>query len=92
MLTLNLFLYGATVMAAFAAGLFFLRFWRRSGDRLFASFAVAFWLLALNWGLLALTDQDNESRWLFYLLRLAAFCLILLAIVDKNRQRAAKAP
>jgi hypothetical protein len=86
---LNLFLYGATAMGAAVAGLFFLRFWRRSGDRLFAGFAVAFWLLALNWALLALTDPANESRWLFYLLRLAAFCLILFAIVDKNRRRPA---
>jgi len=85
-LTLNLFLYGATVMGAFVAGLFFLRFWRRSGDRLFASFAIAFWLLAVNWALLALTDPANEARWMFYLLRLTAFCVILWAIVDKNRK------
>ena len=30
-----------------AIGLFFLKFWRNTLDRLFAFFAVAFWLLAL---------------------------------------------
>ena len=39
---LNDFLLGMIVMACDAAGLFFLRFWKKTHDRLFAMFAVAF--------------------------------------------------
>lgn len=40
------FVSGLITMGFVVAGLFFLRFWRRAGDRLFAAFAVAFWMLA----------------------------------------------
>lgn len=77
--------HGALVMGSFAVGLFFLRFWRQTRDRLFAMFALAFWVLGLNWLGLALLATTQEERTLFYVLRLVAFVLILLAIVDKNR-------
>jgi hypothetical protein len=75
---------GALVMASAVAGLFFLRFWRETRDRLFAMFALAFWVLGVNWLGLALSEQP-ETRTFFYVLRLLAFVLILVAIVDKNR-------
>jgi len=78
-------LLGVTVLASATAGLFFLRFWRDTHDRLFALFAVAFWLLALNWLGLAVVAEPEEARTLLYLVRLAAFVLIIVAIVDKNR-------
>ncbi|WP_373044467.1 DUF5985 family protein [Vulgatibacter sp.] len=80
-------LNGAIIMASFAAGLFFLRFWRESHDRLFAAFALAFWILCLNWLLLAFVGPEYEARTYLYVLRLAAFLLIIAAIVDKNRKR-----
>jgi hypothetical protein len=79
------FLNGANTMGAAVAALFFARFWRQTGDRLFASFALAFTLLSANWLALALTSPDYELRPLFYLLRLTAFVLIIAAIIDKNR-------
>lgn len=80
------FLLGGVVMACLVAGLFFLRFWRKTNDRLFMIFALAFWILGLNWLLLALTSPTDESRRaMFYVLRLVAFILIIYAIVDKNR-------
>lgn len=79
------FIYGALVMAASAAGLFFLRFWRESRDRLFLIFALAFWVLAANWLVLALSTDDETRAWA-YLVRLAAFSLILIGIFDKNRR------
>lgn len=86
---LNPFLLGAIVMACGVAGLFFLRFWRRTRDRLFAMFAAAFWILGLNWMLLAFTDPDAETRRvLLYAIRAVAFMLILIAIIDKNRKAA----
>ena len=49
-------------------------------------FAVAFWLLGSNWLALAFVKQD-EVRTVLYLVRLLAFVLILVAIIDKNRPR-----
>ncbi|HWH22722.1 MAG TPA: DUF5985 family protein [Allosphingosinicella sp.] len=79
------FLSGAVTLGFFVAGLFFLRFWRRSGDGLFGSFAAAFWLLGLNQALLVLADIPVEERSWLYLLRLTAFSLIVIAILRKNR-------
>lgn len=86
-MTLYPFLSGVVTMGFAAACLFFLRSWRRSGDILFAAFAVAFALLGLNQALLVLTDIPLEERSWLYLLRLAAFLLILIAIGHKNRGR-----
>jgi hypothetical protein len=85
---LDLFLWGASAAASWTAGLFFLRFWQETRDRFFAFFAGAFWCLALNWTGLALTEPPDEARTLFYLVRLIAFVLIIVAIVDKNRPKA----
>ena len=68
------------------AGLYFSNFWRITGDRLFRLFAYAFWVLALHWTALGILEPTVESRHYLYLLRLLAFVLILVAIVDKNRR------
>jgi hypothetical protein len=78
-------LLGITIMGAATSGLFFLRFWRRTGDRLFALFAISFWLLTANWIGLAVVSEPEEARTLLYVIRLAAFALMIVAIVDKNR-------
>ena len=88
---MNDLLLGAIVTTSAVVGLFFLRFWRDTGDRLFAMFALAFWVLALNWLALALVDEPETRTWL-YLVRLVAFGLILLAIVDKNRAAERREP
>jgi peptidoglycan/LPS O-acetylase OafA/YrhL len=83
--TVTALVSGLLVMGYAVAGLFFLRFWRETRDRLFGIFAGAFWLLAVQRLLLALfQNPDNEQVWL-YGIRLLAFVLILVAIVDKNR-------
>jgi hypothetical protein len=78
---------GAIAMGYAVAGLFFLRFWRQTRDRLFLIFAISFWLLGAQRLALALTAEIVESHTGFYLVRLFAFLLILLAIVDKNSGR-----
>ncbi len=78
------FLSGAQVMGYAVASVFFVRFWRRTGDRLFAVFAAAFFLLALTPLLTNLLDIPREEQSPFYLLRLAAFVLIIAAVVGKN--------
>jgi hypothetical protein len=84
--TLIDFLSGAVTFGFLVAGLFFLRFWRRTHDGLFVAFALAFWLLGLTQGLLAFTDIPVEERSWLFLLRLAAFSLILISIWRKNRR------
>lgn len=79
------FVSGLITMGFLVSGLFFLRFFMRTRDMLFAAFAAAFWLLAANQALLALSNLPVEERSWMYLLRLAAFAIIILAIAFKNR-------
>ncbi len=78
------FLSGAITAGHVLVGLFFLRFWQRTHDRLFAMFAIAFWLLAANQAIIALADIAREYESWVYLLRAAAFSLIIGAILAKN--------
>jgi hypothetical protein len=80
------FVMGAIAMASVVAALFFLRFWRDTGDRLFLIFAAAFFLLAATRIGLALSQVQQEGHTHWYWVRLVAFVLILIAIVDKNRR------
>jgi len=84
-MTLYNFLAGAVTLGFLVCGLFFMRFWRRTRDELFLAFAVAFGLLGLVQGLLALGNIPTEERGSVYLIRLAAFAIILVAIIRKNR-------
>lgn len=77
---------GASAALAAVAALFFLRFWRQSRDRFFGLFAAAFALIAVNRLVLTVVDREHDA-WI-YVIRLAAFLLIIVAIVDKNRARA----
>ena len=83
--TLYDFLSGFVSCAFVVTGLFFLRFWRRSGDGLFVWFAIAFWLLGAGQTILTLSGIPMEERSSIYLIRLAAFLVILFAVVRKNR-------
>jgi uncharacterized membrane protein len=74
---------GALSMAYLVAAMFFLKFWMAARDRLFALFASAFALLSIQRLVLPYAPQHLE--WLVYLVRVLAFVLIIIAIVDKNR-------
>ena len=82
---LNVILWSMTSMAALGVSVFFLRFWRQTEDRFFALMSLAFALMGTNLVLLAAINPEHESRHLIYLLRLAAFLVIIVAIIDKNR-------
>lgn len=84
-MTLLDFLSGAITFGFLIIALHFARFWRRTNDTLFLSFAGAFALLGVGQALLALGNVPLEERSWIYLLRLAAFALIIFAIVRKNR-------
>ena len=77
---------GALMMGYAVVAVFFLRFWSSSRDRLFAMFSFAFLLLAIQRLAITLTRGAMEDQTVFYLLRLAAFVVIIVAIVDKNRR------
>lgn len=79
----NAFLHGVIVMGHATAGLFFLRFWKRTSDRLFAMFAAAFWLLGLIRMAMMFFNDPGENHYLYWF-RLAAYLMILAAIADKN--------
>lgn len=80
---------GAIVTGYAVAGLFFLRFWRQTRDRLFLIFGLSFCLLGAQRLALAMAAAGAERNTGLYLLRLLAFVLILMAIIDKNRGRSA---
>jgi hypothetical protein len=78
---------GALTIGFLAVGLFFLKFWRRTGDGLFAAFAIAFALLAANQAAPVLLNIPSENQGYIYVLRLAAFLLIIAAVLKKNLGR-----
>jgi len=80
---MNQFLYGMNTMGFLVAGLFFWRFWRKSGDGLFAAFSAAFLLFALDQLFHAAAESLPHSDWPF-LFRLAGFGLLIVAVLRKN--------
>jgi 1-deoxy-D-xylulose 5-phosphate reductoisomerase len=81
------FLAGAVTLGYVVAAAFFLRFWRRTHDRLFLAFGAAFLLMALNQLLATVLGAADERTVFTYLLRILGFILIIAAIIDKNLQR-----
>lgn len=79
------FLLGGILMGDLIAGLFFWRYWKVTGDRFFLFFAWSFAVQALSRGMLALHVVDAETEPLIYVVRLLAYSILLLGIVDKNR-------
>ena len=80
-------LTGAISMGSLVITLFFLRFWRNSGDRFFLYFALSFFIEGLHRLYSALNDSGGEDSPLHYLIRLLAYGLILWAILEKNLPR-----
>lgn len=81
------FLAGMIAMGFGVAALFFLRFWTRTRDSLFLAFSAAFALLAVHQAMIAALRIADEDRSWVYLIRLAAFLLIIFAILRKNLGR-----
>ena len=81
----NGFLLGVIVTASLTAGAFFWRFWRQTRDALFFAFGAAFMIEGLNRASFLFLDAPNEGGPLVYTVRLLAYVLLLLAIVNKNR-------
>jgi hypothetical protein len=84
-LSLANFFYGAIGALCWVVGLYFLEFWRKTHDRFFGFFAVAFWILGLGRMAMSVLGETNEANKSIYVVRLVAYLIILAAIVDKNR-------
>ena len=78
------FLSGTLAMGFAVCAAFFVRFWQRTADPFFAYFAFAFFLLALNQVLSTTLGLPIEERSWLFLMRLAAFLIIIYAVVRKN--------
>jgi hypothetical protein len=78
------FLLGMIATSSVVAGVFFLKFWRRTHDTLFLAFGVAFLVEALNRAAVLFISKPNEGSPWIYVVRLFAFLLILAAILNKN--------
>ena len=78
------FFSGAVATTYLLAAGFFLRFWRRTRDPLFRSFAGGFLLLGANQIIVSVLGNTDERTGYAYVLRVVGFALILFAIVRKN--------
>lgn len=78
------FFSGVVAMGFAVCAAFFLRFWGRTKDSLFLVFAMAFFLFALNQALSTFFGVYIEERSWLYLLRLAGFSMLIIAILVKN--------
>lgn len=86
---LEAFLLGVIATSSLTAGVFFLRFWKKTRDLLFLAFGLAFVIEGLNRCALLFLKHPNEGSPYIYIVRLLAFLLILAAILHKNYGRAA---
>lgn len=87
MQSLNFILVGAIAMATVTAGVFFLRFWKMTKDRFFLFFAASFLMEGINRFFLGFLNDASDDSIIYYAIRVLAYGLILLAIVDKNLPR-----
>lgn len=85
------FMQGAIMMSMAASGVFFLKFWFQTKDRLFLWFAVSFFLMSLNRIALAAIETP-ENKTVFYFVRLLSYLIIVVAIFEKNRPQRKDGP
>ena len=83
---LNEFFAGAASMAMLVIALFFIRFWFRTRDRIFLFFSASFLALMIERVVRAAMMTETDWAPYVYSIRLVAFVLIIVAIIDKNRR------
>ena len=89
---LNLILTGALILGFWVGGLLFLKYWKTTRDGLFAWFAAAFWMMMVERALLAIVNPEDEARPYVYLLRLLAFSMLIVAVIQKNKSKRGDGP
>jgi hypothetical protein len=76
---------GAIVMGDLIVALFFLEFWKVTGDRFFVFFAASFAAGAVSRVIIDPSLPPFGMEPLGYVVRLLSYLIIVVAIVDKNR-------
>jgi hypothetical protein len=82
------FLLGVICTCSVLAGLFFLKFWRRTHDTLFLAFGIAFLVEGINRAVVIDLPEPNVGHPLTYIVRLLAALIILAGILHKNYRSA----
>lgn len=80
------FFSGIIMMGTLVTGLFFWKFWKKTYDKLFLYFALAFFIMSFERILLGYLGVSKEISPLIYLIRLGAYSLIIIAIYRKNQE------
>jgi len=80
-------LIGAIAASSFIIGLFFLRYWKTTGDRFFLYFAISFLIECVNRVSLGTLFDLKEELPIYYLIRLVSYGFIIFAIIEKNKKR-----
>jgi hypothetical protein len=78
------FLIGVISTCSVIAGIFFLKFWRRTHDSLFLAFGIAFLVEGVNRAVIIDLPEPNQGHPLTYVVRLLASLIILGGILHKN--------
>jgi hypothetical protein len=84
------FISGAVMLGCWVIALFFWRFWKQTSDRLFQIFSLSFFVLGVERLIPVLLHIEDKPQTFLYVLRLIAFILILVAIINKNRSLSKK--
>ncbi len=79
------FLSGAIALSCGVIALFFVRFWRATRDPFFIYFALAFAIEALSRAVSGMVQLGDDIP-AFYVVRVIAYGLIIVAIWQKNRR------
>lgn len=87
MSVIEAFMLGVIATSSLTAGVFFLKFWRKTRDSLFLAFGLAFVIEGLNRCAFLTLAKPNEGNPYIYTVRLLSFLLILGAILYKNYGR-----
>lgn len=80
-------LLGAIASLCLVAAMYFVRYWHSTRDRFFLFLVAAFTMEGLNRFLAGWAGAWSEDSPPQYLVRLASYGLIVIAIIDKNRPR-----
>ena len=82
---ISLFLAGGITALCLVVSMFFLRYGKKTGDPFFKYFTLAFLLLAIERMVWFAVSGQTEVLPIVYCFRLAAFLVIIAAILMKNR-------
>lgn len=81
------FLSGMIAAGYAACSLVLLRLWMRGGDGFVRSLALTLTMLGVAQAFVTFAGSANDNQGYVYLLRAAAFCILIIDILRKNLAR-----